>query len=185
MLICATTDTPVGTMTGCSTEDGICMLSFNENGSPEREMSFLSRHYNHEIINGTTPHLENLFCQLKLYFEGKLKNFSVPLLMPGSAFQATVWKELLKIPFGCTRSYLAQATSLGKPGSVRAVANANGMNRIAIVIPCHRIIGSNGSLTGYAGGLWRKKWLLEHERKFAGKEFTPSMFDSAIFINDK
>lgn len=160
------------------------MLSFNEKGSPEKDLNFLSRHFNQEVLKGTNPHLEDLFSQLKLYFEGKLKEFSVPLLLPGTPFRSAVWKELLRIPYGFTRTYTAQATALGKPGSVRAVANANSMNRIAIVVPCHRVIGSDGSLTGYAGGLWRKKWLLEHERKYSGREFTIPMFEDYTDITN-
>lgn len=85
--------------------------------------------------------------------------------MTGTEFQNAVWKTLLKIPYGTTWSYKEEAERLGSPKSVRAVANANGQNRISIIVPCHRVIGSNGTLTGYGGGLWRKKWLLEHEAK--------------------
>ncbi len=91
-------------------------------------------------------------------------------------FQQAVWKELQKIPFGTTRSYLEQAKSLNNPKSVRAVANANGTNRIAIVIPCHRVIGSDGSLIGYGGGLERKRWLIEHEKKYSGKPVEGILF---------
>ena len=91
------------------------------------------------------------------------------LCTPGTDFQQAVWKELQEIPFGTTRSYQEQAEALKRPDSVRAVANANGMNRISIVIPCHRVIGSDGRLTGYGGGLKRKKWLLDHEKKYSGK----------------
>lgn len=171
-------------MTSCSTDDGICLLAFDDESS-EKEMVFLSRHFNESIIQGNSLHLEALFNQLRLYFEGKLKEFSVKLVIPGTPFRVSVWKELMNIGYGNTRTYLAQAAALGKPESVRAVANANSMNRIAIVVPCHRVIGSDGSLTGYAGGLWRKKWLLDHEKKFSGQEFTLSLFENDTNIINK
>ena len=104
--------------------------------------------------------------QLDEYFGGRRKTFEIPLKQKGTCFQETVWDELTKIPYGKTVSYLHIAKMISNPKSIRAVGTANGRNNIAIVIPCHRVIGSDGSLTGYAGGLWRKKWLLEHENKF-------------------
>lgn len=101
--------------------------------------------------------------QLKEYFNGKRTKFSILLNPKGTPFQKSVWKELITIPFGKTTSYLRQSNSLGKPKAIRAVASANGKNPICIVIPCHRVIGADGSLTGYAAGIWRKKWLLDHE----------------------
>ena len=101
--------------------------------------------------------------QLKEYFNGKRTKFSILLNPKGTPFQKSVWKELTTIPFGKTTSYLSQSNSLGKPKAIRAVASANGKNPICIVIPCHRVIGADGSLTGYSSGLWRKKWLLDHE----------------------
>ena len=101
--------------------------------------------------------------QLKEYFNGKRTKFSILLNPKGTPFQKSVWKELTTIPFGKTTSYLSQSNSLGKPKAIRAVASANGKNPICIVIPCHRVIGADGSLTGYAAGIWRKKWLLDHE----------------------
>ena len=97
------------------------------------------------------------------YFNGKRIKFSILLNPKGTPFQKSVWKELITIPFGKTTSYLSQSNSLEKPKAIRAIASANGKNPICIVIPCHRVIGSDGSLTGYAAGVWRKKWLLDHE----------------------
>lgn len=108
--------------------------------------------------------------QLDEYFIGKRKVFDFPLDMQGTDFQIQVWNELLNIPFGETKSYMNIAEYLGDKNSIRAVGKANGDNKIWIVVPCHRVIGSDGKLTGYAGGLWRKKWLLDHEKKFSGKE---------------
>lgn len=104
--------------------------------------------------------------QLNLYFQGKLKEFDLPLDLVGTEFQQQVWNVLLQIPYGATSSYAKQAQILGNPTAVRAVANANGMNKISIIVPCHRVIGSDGSLTGYGGGLWRKKELLELEQEY-------------------
>ncbi len=114
--------------------------------------------------------------QLNEYFAGKRKEFSVPIFHEGTEFQKSVWAELCNIPFGKTVSYNDIAKSLDNPKSIRAVGSANGKNQISIIVPCHRVIGSDGSLTGYAGGLWRKKWLLKHESKLSGKEIQLEMF---------
>ena len=107
--------------------------------------------------------LQNAVSQLNEYFEGKRNDFDFKLNPKGTEFQQKVWKGLLQIPYGKTRTYLEQSKILGDVKAIRAVASANGKNPLWIVVPCHRVIGSDGSLTGYAGGLWRKKWLLEHE----------------------
>lgn len=108
--------------------------------------------------------------QLRAYFSGKRQTFDFTINPAGTAFQQTVWRALLDVPFGTTVSYLTLTRRLGDEKAIRAVASANGRNPLWIVVPCHRIVGSDGSLTGYAGGLWRKKWLLEHERVLAGRE---------------
>lgn len=107
--------------------------------------------------------LQDCATQLSEYFEGTRSEFDLKLNPQGTDFQQKVWNELLNIPFGKTRTYLEQTKQLGDPKAIRAVASANGKNPIGIIIPCHRVIGSDGSLTGYASGIWRKKWLLEHE----------------------
>jgi len=114
-------------------------------------------------LQGANEHFHLLKQQIDEYFEGKRTVFTVPLFTPGTDFQQSVWEVLQTIPYGSTRSYKQQAIAINKPEAVRAVANANGLNRISIIIPCHRVIGSDGNLTGYGGGLWRKKWLLEFE----------------------
>ncbi len=106
--------------------------------------------------------------QMEAYFAGTLSEFDLPLAQKGTDFQQSVWKGLLDIPYGKTTSYLAFSRQLGNEKAIRAVGTTNGKNKIAIVVPCHRVIGSDGSLTGYASGLWRKKWLLEHEQKNSG-----------------
>ena len=117
-------------------------------------------------------------CKQELleYFAGKRKEFSVPFRQAGTEFQQKVWNELLKIPYGKTVSYNFIAESLGDKKSIRAVGASNGKNQISIIVPCHRVIGSDGSLTGYAGGLWRKKWLLNHEKEFSNGETQMEMF---------
>lgn len=109
--------------------------------------------------------IKPLFIQLDEYFAGGRKEFNLPLDLVGTDFQKQVWDSLLKIPFGQTVSYMDIAKTLGDPKKIRAVGNANGRNPVSILVPCHRVIGTNSSLTGYAGGLWRKEWLLNHEKK--------------------
>ncbi len=157
-------ETPIGTMFAAAVPEGICLLEFTDRKALPTELKALAKHYNATVLQGDNPHFAELKKQLAEYFGGSRKRFDVPLAMPGTAFQQAVWNELLTIPCGSTRSYAEQAERLGKPTAVRAVANANGMNCISIVVPCHRVIGSDGHLTGYGGGLWRKQWLLELER---------------------
>ncbi len=156
-------ETPLGTMIACGVKDGICLLEFSDRKMLETELKDLAKRLNSTIVQGENPHFPKLRQELAEYFGGSRKEFSIPLLTPGTDFQVQVWQELQNIKFGQTRSYKAQAVALGNAEAVRAVARANGMNRIAIVIPCHRVVGSDGQLTGYAGGLWRKQRLLELE----------------------
>ncbi len=158
-------ETPIGTMFAAAVPEGICLLEYTDRKMLPTELKALAKHYNATILQGDNPHFATLKKQLEEYFNGSRKVFDVPLAMPGTAFQQAVWQELLTIPYGTTRSYADQAAALQRPAAVRAVANANGMNRISIIVPCHRIIGSDGSLTGYGGGLWRKQWLLDLERR--------------------
>lgn len=123
------------------------------------------------LINDDTALLNKTIAQLDEYFLGKRKKFDLPLGQQGSPFQENVWNHLLKIPFGKTISYLQLSRQIGDVKAIRAIASANGKNNLAIVVPCHRVIGSDAKLVGYAGGLWRKKWLLEHEAKvYSGVE---------------
>jgi len=138
---------------------GFATIQGNENGINSIYILDASENLTEHIpIN-----LQNCALQLQEYFEGKRQAFDLPLAPQGTEFQKKVWQALLEIPFGKTKSYLELSRKLGDVNAIRAVASANGKNPLWIVIPCHRVIGSDGSLTGYAGGLWRKKWLLEHE----------------------
>ena len=162
-------ETPLGEMIAGATNDAVCLLEFNDRKILPSEYKDLIRLLDTTIEEGENKHLKTLKKQLKEYFNGSRKEFEIPLVTPGTPFQQAVWKELMNIQYGTTRSYIEQANALNNPDSVRAVANANGMNRIAILIPCHRVIGSDGRLTGYGGGLKRKRWLLDHEKKYSGQ----------------
>ena len=137
---------------------GITKIVGDENG-----ISVISILQEGEISTKIPKELKEAVTQLQDYFEGKRTEFTFKLNPKGTDFQQKVWQELLNIPFGKTMSYLELSKKLGDVKAIRAVASANGKNPLWIVIPCHRVIGTDGSLTGYAGGLWRKKWLLEHE----------------------
>lgn len=158
-------ETPLGPMFACAVEEGICLLEFTDRRMLETEFKTLARLLNATIVQGENVHFDLLQTELNAYFEGRLKHFSVPLCMPGTDFQKAVWKELQNIPYAGTRSYKQQSIALEKPEAVRAIAGADGMNRISILVPCHRVIGTNGDLTGYGGGIWRKQWLLDLENK--------------------
>ena len=145
---------------------GLIEISGTENSITS--LYFIDQEFNPDLKSN--PYIEKCVEQLDEYFNGKRKIFELNIQLEGSVFQKKVWNELLKIPFGETRSYMEITKLLGDLKAIRAVANANGQNKISIIIPCHRVIGSDGSLTGYGGGLWRKKWLLDHEQKFSNTE---------------
>lgn len=155
--------TPIGQMTACATRDGVCLLEFDERPDIEKQIVNLENNLKGKIIPGSNAHLMNLQLQITQYFENKLKKFNLPLVLVGTEFQKSVWEALLLIPFGKTETYLSLTKRLGNVKAIRAVAAANAANKMAIIVPCHRIIGSDGALVGYAGGLWRKDWLLNHE----------------------
>lgn len=157
-------ETPLGTMIACANENGICMLQFSDRKTLTKELEDISNHFKANVILGENPHFKTLETELQDYFDGKRLDFTVPLSPVGTDFQKKVWEILRTIPYGTTRSYQQQADILGNPKAVRAVANANGLNKISIIIPCHRVIGTNGTLTGYSGGIWRKQKLLELEK---------------------
>jgi AraC family transcriptional regulator of adaptative response/methylated-DNA-[protein]-cysteine methyltransferase len=155
--------TPLGPMLAGATDKGICLLEFADRRMLETQLNRLKKILKADLIPGANNHFDELNVQLKEYFAGKRKDFTVPLVTNGTPFQMNVWSILQDIPYGSTRSYKEQAKILGNPNATRAVAKANGDNRISILIPCHRVIGTNGKLVGYGGGLWRKKYLLELE----------------------
>ncbi|MFS8638857.1 MAG: methylated-DNA--[protein]-cysteine S-methyltransferase [Gemmatimonadota bacterium] len=156
--------TPIGPMLLGATDRGVCLLEFTDRRMLETQLRRIARQLDCVFVPGANEHARRLEAELEAYFAGALRTFETPLDMFGTPFQRRVWGALLQIPYGETRSYADQARAIGEPNAVRAVARANGDNRIAIVIPCHRVIGSDGKLTGYGGGLWRKRYLLELER---------------------
>ncbi|MBM4222670.1 MAG: bifunctional transcriptional activator/DNA repair protein Ada [Gammaproteobacteria bacterium] len=157
-------DTKLGPMIAIADEAGLYLLEFVDRRGLEREIEKLRIKIKAAIIPGTTDSIKSITLELESYFEGKLKKFNTPLHLLGSSFQRSVWAELMHIPYGQTRSYMEQSKAIDKATAYRAVANANGANQLAIIIPCHRIINSNGDLGGYGGGIARKQWLIEHEK---------------------
>ena len=160
-------DTRLGPMIAISDENALYLLEFVDRRGLEREVERLRKKTKSAIIPGDTNPIRSIEKELGLYFDGKLKEFKTPLFFLGSPFQKQVWEALKKIPYGETCAYSDIAKSVGKPSAFRAVAQANGANQIAIVIPCHRIINASGDLGGYGGGLTRKKWLITHEKRNA------------------
>jgi AraC family transcriptional regulator of adaptative response/methylated-DNA-[protein]-cysteine methyltransferase len=156
-------DTLLGPMIAIADEQALYLLEFVDRRGLEREVERLRQKTKWAIIPGRTQPMHSIERELKLYFEGKLREFKTPLFFLGSPFQKRVWEELRKIPHGTTRSYSEIAILVGKPSAFRAVARANGANQLAIVVPCHRVINKNEHLGGYGGGLARKEWLLKHE----------------------
>ncbi|WP_181305063.1 methylated-DNA--[protein]-cysteine S-methyltransferase [Rufibacter sp. XAAS-G3-1] len=146
---------PIGTIQLTSTENHLVRASFLENG-PETDSPV------------SPPCLTQAATQLEEYFAGNRQTFNIPLLAQGTPFQQQVWQALQQIPAGRTDHYLGLAKRMGNAGAVRAVGAANGANPWLVLVPCHRVVGAQGQLTGYAGGLWRKQWLLEHEAKMIG-----------------
>jgi len=172
--------TPLGPMYACATDQGVCLLEFTDRRMLETEFADLRKRLQAVILPGTNPHLQQLEKELAAYFAGTLHTFTVALHTPTTPFRQQVWDELLTIPYGTTRSYQEQAGRIGNLRAVRAVASANGQNRVAIVIPCHRVIGSDGSLTGYAGGLPRKQWLLDFEGERSKSEVGSGKWEVAV-----
>lgn len=147
--------TAIGEIVAKANNIGVCMLDF------------VAEQIDLPITNTHNKHLKQLEIELTEYFDGKRYEFFVPLAPTGTVFQMSVWQTLQRIPYGTTISYATEAQMLGRPTAVRAVANANGKNPISIIIPCHRVIASDGGIGGYSGGLWRKEFLLELEKRYS------------------
>ncbi len=157
-------ETPLGPMLAAASGKGVCQLDFADRRGLERSYAEMRRRFKLPVIPGDNSVLRQLRQELEEYFDGKRQTFSLALEMRGTPFQERTWRELQKIPFGVTTSYDDIARRIGTPKSVRAVARANGSNRISILVPCHRVIAKNGELCGYGGGVWRKRLLLDLER---------------------
>jgi AraC family transcriptional regulator of adaptative response/methylated-DNA-[protein]-cysteine methyltransferase len=155
---------PVGPLVAGATSEGICLLEFSDRRMLEAQLKTLRRRLGAPLVPGRNRWLDALHRQLDEYFAGQRKAFDLPLVIRGTPFQEQVWRTLLTIPCGETWSYRDVAARIGQSGATRAVGTANGMNRIAIVIPCHRVVNADGRMGGYGGGLWRKQFLLDLER---------------------
>jgi AraC family transcriptional regulator, regulatory protein of adaptative response / methylated-DNA-[protein]-cysteine methyltransferase len=164
--------TPLGLMIAITSDAGVVLCDFHDRKDLDTAMTRLrarlgSTRAPAAILSGEHPHLAALAAQLAEYFDGRRRTFDVPLAPHGTPFELNAWRYLREIPFGQTRSYGAQAAAVGRPQAVRAVGRANGRNVLPILIPCHRVVAATGALTGYAGGVARKRWLLDHERRVA------------------
>jgi len=161
-------DTPIGILEICGNERVITSILFLDDLNKESYINYIeknNRKTSSDPIVEVPEVIEVVMKQLEEYFKGERISFQIPIEFEGTEFQKISWNQLTKIPYGETISYKEQAIAIGREKSVRAVGTANGKNKLSIIIPCHRVIGSNGKLTGYAGGVDRKAWLLEHERK--------------------
>jgi AraC family transcriptional regulator of adaptative response/methylated-DNA-[protein]-cysteine methyltransferase len=156
---------PLGPLVAGATFEGVCLLEFADRRMLEKQLETLRKLFDAPAVPGMNHHLRQLQAELDAYFAGTRQVFSVPLVYPGTTFQRRVWEELLRIPYGKTRSYEELAVVLGMPGGQRSIGRANGQNRIAIVVPCHRVVRKNGHLGGYGGGLQRKQFLLDLENR--------------------
>jgi AraC family transcriptional regulator, regulatory protein of adaptative response / methylated-DNA-[protein]-cysteine methyltransferase len=163
-------DTPIGSMIAVADDAALYLLEFENRVALTGELRHLERDFG-PIGPGSNTILEMLHTQLDDYFAGESASFRIPTIQRGTAFEEAVWQALKQIPPGQTRSYGDLAKMIGQPEKSREVGQANGANKISIVVPCHRVIGADGSLIGYGGGLWRKKWLLDHERRYAWTSF--------------
>ncbi len=156
---------PLGPLVAGATSQGVCLLEFSDRPMLPTQLATLRKLFDSPAVPGMNEHLRQLAKELGDYFAGTLRTFRVPLVYPGTSFQQRVWDELLRIPYGQTRSYEELANAVDLPGGQRPVGRANGLNRIALLIPCHRVVRKNGPLGGYGGGLRRKQFLLELERR--------------------
>jgi AraC family transcriptional regulator of adaptative response/methylated-DNA-[protein]-cysteine methyltransferase len=163
-------ESPVGPLLAGATSKAVCLLEFTDRRALVKQIESVRKRFPTPVIPGRNRMIDRLSRELSEYFEGKLKKFTVPLEYPGTSFQMSVWKGLLSIPYGRTWSYEDLAKKVGRPGAQRAVGTANGANRIAIIIPCHRVVNKGGKLGGYGGGLWRKRFLLDLEQGQAMSE---------------
>lgn len=157
-------ETPLGPMLALADDRGLHMLEFVDRRGLERELATLQKRLHARVLPGAHRYLAQIEQELADYFAGRRRDFATPVVLTGSPFQTSVWSALLTIPAGATWSYAELAARIGRPAAVRAVGRANGDNRLAIIVPCHRVIGADGTLTGYGGGLARKQKLLDLER---------------------
>ncbi|MGH7699119.1 MAG: bifunctional transcriptional activator/DNA repair enzyme AdaA [Gemmatimonadales bacterium] len=168
-------ESPLGPLVAGATDEGVCLLEFSDRRMLEAQLTSLRQRLG-PVLPGTHPLLDQLRSELAEYFAGRRREFTLPLVYPGTPFQVKVWNALREIPYGDTYSYEKLTWAVGAPGAQRAVGHANGQNRLAIVIPCHRVVNKDGKLGGYGGGLWRKQLLLDLER---GEQTALGLFPAA------
>jgi AraC family transcriptional regulator of adaptative response/methylated-DNA-[protein]-cysteine methyltransferase len=169
-VVTTTLDSPIGPLLVGATDEGICLLEFAEPARQQAQLADLRRQFGEAVEPGRNEHTDRLAEELADYFAAARQDFTVPVILSGTPFQRRVWKQLMAIPYGQTCSYEDVARAVGDARAVRAVGGANGKNRVAIVVPCHRVINKGGRLGGYGGGLWRKQFLLDLERASPGEE---------------
>jgi len=157
-------------MVAVASDRGVCLLEFVRGPGPAAQLARVAARHGTRVVRGTDAHLDRLARELRAYFAGRLRTFRVPLAPVGTPFQLAVWRRVRAIRYGRTSTYDRVARELRRPGAQRAVGRANGDNPLAIVIPCHRLVGTDGALRGYGGGLWRKRRLLELEGAVAAPE---------------
>ncbi len=162
----------LGELVVATTNEGVCLLEFGDRSTLEKQIKNLSKELNLPLVEADNKYSIQLKEELDLYFGKNLKKFTIPIVFTGTDFQKRVYQSLIKIPYGTISTYKQQAIVLGDVKAIRAVATANGSNKIAIVVPCHRIIGSNGSMVGYAGGIHRKEVLLQLENALQQTQLT-------------
>jgi AraC family transcriptional regulator of adaptative response/methylated-DNA-[protein]-cysteine methyltransferase len=160
--------TPLGPMYAAATRQALCLLEFTDRKALARQIKRVQSHLNAFFIPGGNAATRQAAEQLKQYFASQREVFDLPLDLCGTDFQQRAWEALMRIPYASTRTYQQQAQAINRPAAIRAVASANAANPLAIVVPCHRVIGKNNTLAGYAGGIWRKRYLLELEAEKAG-----------------
>ena len=161
-------ESPVGPLLAGGTEKGVALLEFTDRRALEAQLETLRRRLRRALVPGESAMVDRLRAELGEYFAGRRRRFDVPVDAPGTEFEQAVWGQLRRIPYGETRSYDDLARAVGRPGGSRAVGQANGRNRVAIVLPCHRVVNKSGEMGGYGGGLWRKRFLLELEQRNSG-----------------
>ena len=160
-------ESPLGPLLLGGIQDGLCLLEFTDRIRLEIQLNSLRKRFGRVLVPGSNKHTDQAREQLRQYFAGERTQFDVPLVYPGTEFEVRVWNALLQIPYGEMISYEDLAGKIGSHGAARAAGRANGLNRIAIIIPCHRVVNKSGKLGGYGGGLWRKQFLLNLECKQA------------------
>jgi len=185
--VCLTwVETPIGPMIAGATDAGLCLLEFTDRRMMEAQLATVRKRLGAALVPADHAHLRTLRRELTEYFAGTRRDFTVPIDAPGTPFEMRVWEALCRIPFGETRAYADVAVAVNSPAAVRAVGRANGLNRIAIVIPCHRVVNKNGELGGYGGGLWRKRRLLHLERSASTPAPPAAKTDSlAVVLDDR